>query len=672
MRFRLFISLVLLTLSLAVHAVTFDVTGLILGISQGGEAWILLNGDVTPNNFNVNVANLANFHCGDVIRAIGFSQTKSPTQVNYLATNITLVGKGSLPKTIEITGNQINDHNLLHKCVHLKGVVSSVVRDDTNNKWNQITLRTETGKVCAVVQDDVYPLAELIHLVDAEVVLSGYVTRFGTFLRFLGNELMLFGREGVTVIHPANPDPFVSPELATTNSLHRQRVQGIVFGKDRNRFYIATPQDDFLPVLVSDGQKQPAVGTTVTVVGFVENGMRRIQLANALVRTDDTTPQPLAPASDIDPEILFRDTSAADVTASNFYGRPIRIRGVISNTPDNIGHDQVLQLACGRRTITADISQLNDMESFERLTGCTIDMAGLCLPRFERDAASSWIPRFEGFTLIPRTPADITILSRPSWWTTFKLVCVIGTLLVLIVAILIWNQTLRVMSERRGKNLAREQVEHLKADLKVEERTRLAVELHDSISQTLTGVALQIDSAATANASANTTVDRYLSLARQMLLACRKELQGCLWDLRSRTFEEKDLNEAVLRAIGPQIGKAKVLVRFNVPREIISETTLHTVLRVVRELVSNAVHHGSSTRIRIAGEYRDGLLRFSVRDNGCSFDPATAPGPVQGHFGLRGIRERLADFNGTLQTESHPGDGTRSIVTLHIDKEESS
>jgi len=239
---------------------------------------------------------------------------------------------------------------------------------------------------------------------------------------------------------------------------------------------------------------------------------------------------------------------------------------------------------------------------------------------------------------------------------------------VLIIAILIWNKTLHVMSERRGKSLAREQVERVKADLKVEERTRLAVDLHDSISQTLTGVALQIDSAATANAPANAAVTRYLSLARQMLVSCRKELQGCLWDLRSRTFEEQDLNEAILRSVGPQVGKAKTFVRFNVPREIISETTLHTLLRIVRELVANAIHHGAASEIRIAGECRDGMLRFSVRDNGCGFDPTTAPGPAQGHFGLRGIRERLANYNGALQAESHPGHGTKFTVTLYIDK----
>ena len=650
---------------------TFDVTGQVLGINRSAQRWILLDGSVKPNNFSISDRTLSDFRSGDIIRACGVTQTNKHGEAYSFATNIVRVGKRPLPETVEIDGGRINDPDMPHRCVRIRGIVSAVKRDDTNMAWNQITLRTPTGKICAVVQDDAQPIAGLASLVDAEVTLSGYVTRFGSMLRFLGNELMLFDEDGVTVNRKAPDDPFAAPPYASSRVLHRQRIEGVVVAVDRHRIYLDSGRVDFLPVL-SEMDAPPPVGARVTAVGYAEPDLYGLQLADARVRVERGTPaaKPDAKVPSIDAEALFTDAHGNAVANSKYYGKPIRLQGKVVNTSDNIRHTRELQLACGRRVVAVDVSRIGDLRDPESLAGCEVSVAGYCLPRFERDAASSWIPRFEGFSLVPRTGADIEVRARPSWWTPAKLLCVIGALLVLIAAILVWNQTLRVMSERRGARLARERIEHAKSELKVEERTRLAVELHDSISQTLTGVALQVDAAVTANAGANPAVERPLAISRQMLASCRKELQCCLWDLRSRTFEEKDMNEAILRSIGPQTGNAKVAVRFNVPRDRLSETAVQAILRIVCELVVNAVRHGRATEIRIAGETHDNVIRLSVRDNGSGFDPARAPGPAQGHFGLRGIRERLAGFGGTLESDSRPGAGTAVTVTLQMNKEQ--
>ena len=73
---------------------------------------------------------------------------------------------------------------------------------------------------------------------------------------------------------------------------------------------------------------------------------------------------------------------------------------------------------------------------------------------------------------------------------------------------------------------------------------------------------------------------------------------------------------------------------------------------------------GQAKHIRIAGEMHADTVSFSVTDNGCGFDPKTAPGPERGHFGLLGIRERIEDFNGDLQIASAPGKGAKFTVTL--------
>ena len=125
------------------------------------------------------------------------------------------------------------------------------------------------------------------------------------------------------------------------------------------------------------------------------------------------------------------------------------------------------------------------------------------------------------------------------------------------------------------------------------------------------------------------------------------------------------MTEAVMRTLAPHRENADIQVRFNVPRERLSESVVHTVLRIIRELVVNAIRHGGAKSVKVAGEYHDGTISFSVRDDGCGFDPAAAPGVSQGHFGLQGIRERLDKFNGSLDIDSRPGCGTRMSVTLY-------
>ena len=145
----------------------------------------------------------------------------------------------------------------------------------------------------------------------------------------------------------------------------------------------------------------------------------------------------------------------------------------------------------------------------------------------------------------------------------------------------------------------------------------------------------------------------------------------CVWETAYHViaFEEKDLSEAIRRTVLPLSENAEVAVRFNVPRANLSDTTVHTILKIIRELVGNAIRHGEAAHIKIAGERKDDKLRFSVRDDGHGFDAESAPGPMQGHFGLQGIRERTKDFGGCVEVESSPERGTKVTVTMKTTRE---
>ena len=157
-----------------------------------------------------------------------------------------------------------------------------------------------------------------------------------------------------------------------------------------------------------------------------------------------------------------------------------------------------------------------------------------------------------------------------------------------------------------------------------------------------------------------------VSDASKMVESCRTELRNCLWDLRSQALEANDMGEAIRLSLGQVVDRAKVSVRFNVDRALLSDNTAHAILLIVRELASNAVSHGRASSVKIVGSIEAGKLKFSVRDDGCGFDPAAAPGIAEGHFGLQGIFERVERMGGEVAIDSAPDRGTKVSVCLDL------
>ena len=157
---------------------------------------------------------------------------------------------------------------------------------------------------------------------------------------------------------------------------------------------------------------------------------------------------------------------------------------------------------------------------------------------------------------------------------------------------------------------------------------------------------------------------QHLDIATKTLKSCRDELRNCIWDLRNDALEQADMNDAIKRTLNPHVNGVNLAVRFNVPRERLSDNTAHALLRIIRELVQNAVRHSNAANIRIAGKLDDEQLLFSVSDDGCGFDPNNVQGVHQGHFGLQGIRERIDLLGGEMTISSTIGHGTKVSISL--------
>ena len=556
------------------------------------------------------------------------------------------------------------------QAVAVRGVVTDVIRDEADAEWNWVTVRTESGSVAVSVAESICRQKELESFVDAEISIRGRYVSGSTQRQFLGRHLHLRERSSLSVLRPAPADPFASVRPLSwdekADDFHRQLVRGTVAAVMQRGVLVrledaATHEDVYrhtVFVRLAPGVSSPQTGTAVEVVGFPVRGFLYLRITNALIRHSTGVRAVRERSQKIEMSTLFSKKRGRVQISGRFHGQRVVLDGLVSHVREG-----EFELSSDGHSVFVDTA--SDVFPVVR-QGALVRVTGVLFAEFDEGLADVAYPPFRRFILVPGDSAEVMVIRPPPWWTVKRLVWAVAVLGGLLAGVLLWNWALTRRAERRARELSREQIENAGAQLKVEERTRLAVELHDSLSQMLTGVSLQLDAVSRKLPETCASAWKFLTTAKRMLASCRQELRCCLWDLRSRTFEELDMNEAIRRTLAPYVGDVLISVRFNVPRERLSELSAHATLRMTRELVMNAIRHGAATVIRIAGEVKDGCVRFSVSDNGAGFDMNDIPGPEQGHFGLHGIRERIAAMDGDLKMSSVPGKGSKFVVQFKM------
>jgi two-component system NarL family sensor kinase len=203
----------------------------------------------------------------------------------------------------------------------------------------------------------------------------------------------------------------------------------------------------------------------------------------------------------------------------------------------------------------------------------------------------------------------------------------------------------------------------------MEERARLARELHDSLAQSLTAITLQLEAA---DALSERSPERARSTIREALRQTREalgETRRVVHDLRAGALLDKRLPQALrdLGATYQQTYGVRVTVTCTGAAGRLSPHLEAGLFRVVQEALTNAVRHAAPSLVRVRLAVGADAVTLSVRDNGRGFDAGTPP--VQGDsggFGLQGMRERLKLLGGTLVIESGAGAGTRILATVPL------
>jgi two-component system NarL family sensor kinase len=208
----------------------------------------------------------------------------------------------------------------------------------------------------------------------------------------------------------------------------------------------------------------------------------------------------------------------------------------------------------------------------------------------------------------------------------------------------------------------------------VEERNRLAREIHDTLAQNLAGIVLYLETAEKAlpegSARGREGVRRALELARVAMQEARRSVA----DLRAAPLQDRTLPEA-LAEIGAEMARAADFhLEYTPPQDFprLPARVEAGLYRIAQEALTNVARHAHAGRVWLTLDHADGAVRLGVRDDGVGFDPerlgrrAEDSSSGTGHFGLVGMGERARLLGATLELESAPGAGTRLEVRVSI------
>jgi ligand-binding sensor domain-containing protein/signal transduction histidine kinase len=249
--------------------------------------------------------------------------------------------------------------------------------------------------------------------------------------------------------------------------------------------------------------------------------------------------------------------------------------------------------------------------------------------------------------------ASLIVLKDPhiysTWW--FLVLCVVA-----LAALALMLHRIRVAQVRRRFQAV------------IDERNRLAREVHDTILQGCTSVSAVLEAVSTLQTDEGTLERSLLDSARAQIRTTINEAREAVWALRHDRAVLEDLT-ALMETMRSQLSREfGVAIECDVEGQpfAVNRPVAHELMMIAREAVHNAASHAAPTIVRLHLDFRRGTLGIGVTDDGCGFEPELASSDSL-HFGLTGMRERAAKLGGTFHLSSTRSTGTCITVNVPCD-----
>lgn len=219
-----------------------------------------------------------------------------------------------------------------------------------------------------------------------------------------------------------------------------------------------------------------------------------------------------------------------------------------------------------------------------------------------------------------------------------------------------------------AQHLATEQANEREASLQevvIEERNRLARDLHDAVSQQLFAASMMMSAINEANYDVNPDLKHQMSMVEKMIQQSQLEMRALLLHLRPVQLKGKQLQEGMKDLIAELMSRLPIALEHNIEEFPIDKGIENQLFRILQEAVSNTLRHADATTLHITLIKREGFIIMRIVDDGKGFDMTETS---TGSYGLDTMKERSEDLGGSFKVVSLPTKGTRievKIPSLH-------
>jgi signal transduction histidine kinase len=582
-------------------------------------------------------------HWGDLVELEGVTGPGKFAPV-IREQKVRVLGRGQLPQArvypfIELAAGQQDS-----QWAQVRGIVRSVSIDRTSWPETVLAMTVASGAGRFNVRVPIPREQDFSSWIDAEVAVEGVCGSLFNNQRQLIGVLFYVPDLRFIKVETQEKDVPVSSLLRFSpggGSRHRVRVQGIVSYQQLGRTLFIESEGQGLRVL-SQQSTPLAIGDIVDVLGFPSTGESAPVLENAAFHrvSHGPPPQPIT----LDLAAPWEQYDGALVTTD---AKLLHLEQQADGPRLLLQQDDRVFEGLMENASPATLSGLR-VNSQVRLTGiCLVRNGGL------------WSTPLS-FRLLLRSPQDLVVLHAPSWWNLRKALWLLGILsgiLFLVLAGMIFLSR----KVREQMKVIREKIKH---GAVLQERNRIARELHDTLEQELAGITMQLDLAVDCFRQVPTVAFDALSAARNMSRHSMVEARRSVWDLRCSLLEKGDLPSALREIVRSIPAPPETNVEINVqgtPVRLPGQLEMN-LLRIGQEAASNGIKHGQAANVRIALRYTYQKVILEVRDDGCGL---TGEHSKAGHFGMLDMRERAEAVGSQLVIESAPGKGT--IISVEVD-----
>jgi two-component system NarL family sensor kinase len=204
----------------------------------------------------------------------------------------------------------------------------------------------------------------------------------------------------------------------------------------------------------------------------------------------------------------------------------------------------------------------------------------------------------------------------------------------------------------------------------LEERARLAREIHDTLAQQLTGIVVQLEAALALAGRGPELALPALASAQELARSALAEARRSVWDLRPAPLTSTGLVAAAESEVDRFRRRTGIAARLRAermsPPPALRPQAEVALLRITQQALANVAAHSGASRVAVRLRHLDGHVELTVKDNGQGFDPGSVP---PGSFGIVGMAERVRLAGGSFEVESSPGKGTTIAARLPVTEE---